>query len=82
MLEFERHFRYDELLLVFEMLLEEKENHISAAPVVRRVHRHLSEEILDVRHDDGERTKSVPKVVESEYGLVACTSRLVFEADK
>ena len=64
------------------MLLEEKENHISASAVVRRVHRHLSEEILDVRHDDGERAKSVPEVVESEYSLVAGACRLVFEADK
>ena len=52
--------RNHQVLLVIKMLLEEVENHIAATTDVRRIHRHLSEEILYIRIEHGKGTQSVP----------------------
>ena len=74
--------RYDEVVLVVEVLLEEVENHVAAAAYVRRVHGHLAEEVLHVGLDDGERTESVPQVVECEEALRSAACALVLERDE
>ena len=61
------------------MLLEEIQNHVASTADIRRIHRHLAEEILHVRLDDGERSESVPKVVKSEKTLGTTARALILE---
>ena len=62
-LNLQRLNRHDEILLVVEMLLQEIQNHVTSTADVRRIHCHLTEEILAVRVDDCQRSQSVPQVV-------------------
>ena len=50
--------------------------------VVFRIHRHLSEEILHFRLHDRQRSKTVPKIVQSEKGLHAGLTALIFGSDE
>ena len=74
--------RNHQVLLVIKMLLEEVENHIAATTDVRRIHRHLAEEILYIRIEHGEGTQSVPEIVESKDTLGILAHILILERDE
>ena len=78
MLQFERRDGQDEVVLVLEILLEEVQDEVATASVVRRVHGHLAEEVAHVGFDDGDCSDAVPKVVEREDGFDAGACTLVF----
>ena len=81
-LDLQRLHRNHKFLLVFKMLEEEVLDKVSCLTVVFRIHRHLSEEVLHFRLHDRQRSKAVPKIVQSEKGLHAGLTALIFGSDE
>ena len=69
-------------VLVGKMFPQEVQNHVAPLADVIGIHGHLPEEIFHVGHDDRQRAKSVPQVVEGKQSLAVGTCRLVLHGDK
>ena len=70
------------MFLIFKMLEKEVLDKVSCLPVVFRIHRHLTEEILHVRTLYRKGSKTVPEIVKSEKCLCACLAALVFRRNE
>ena len=81
-IQFQRFHREYEVLLVIEMLLEEIENHVAATTDVRRIHRHLAEEIFYFRIENRQSAQTIPEIVESKDALGVGTHILIFERNE
>ena len=64
------------------MLVQEIEQHIAAFSDIRRIHRHLSEEIFDIRPNHCEGAETVPEIIESEQALRSHARALVRQRHK
>ena len=71
--------RNDEVLLVIEVLLQEIENHVAAATDVRRIHRHLAEEILHFRIENRQGAQTIPQIIKGKDALGVGAHILIFQ---
>ena len=74
----ERCDRPYKLVGIGEIFVEEEEYHVAADRCIARIHSHLAEEIADIRVDDRQRAKTVPKVIEHIDGFCTGARALVF----
>ena len=72
----------DQSVAVAEVSFEEVQYHVARLSVEGGIHGHLPKEVFQAGDDDGERTQSVPKVVEGVEALSQIARTLVFEGDE
>lgn len=70
------------LVGVGEIEVEEIQQQVSAVNGIAGIHRHLAKEILYLRMDDGECSKSVPQVVKGKDAFGSHPARLVLGSYK
>ena len=72
----------DEPLFVSEVFVEEEEYHVACLSVERWIHGHFSEEVFEAWYYYGERSESVPEIIECEETSWRPLCALVFECDE
>ena len=67
------------MILIIKMLLQEIKYHVTSPADIRRVHRHLTEEILEIRIENGQCTETIPQVVQGEDAFGVAAHVLIFQ---
>ena len=62
-LKFQRLDRSDKFLFVIKMFLKEMKNHITATTVIAWIHGHFAKEIFHIRHNNSQRSQSIPQII-------------------
>ena len=71
-----------ELVRISKVLVQEIENHVATGAMIAGIHGHLAKVILHVGLDNGERTQSVPQVIQRKKTFRACTAGLIFQGNE